>query len=152
MNCYHVPIRMASKNKLIASAAEDTEQVGLWLTAEGDTEGNGAVTLENSLVASYKTNIRLPYNPTIPQSLVFTQKKWIFYVRTRTFPNVCNSFIHDHEKLKTLLISVNLWIHKNGGYPYSEILLSDEQEQATGTGNDMDESETHYAKWRKQLF
>ena len=43
--------------------------------------------------------------------------------------------------LETLQISFNLWIREKCGYPYSGILLSRDQEQSTGEGNNVDKVE-----------
>lgn len=53
-------------------------------------------------------------------------------------------------KLEIIQRSSHWWLEKLIViYPYNGILLSSEKEQATATGNNMDESQQHYAKWKK---
>lgn len=74
------------------------------------------------------------------------------YVHTRhmTACGCIQWLSHNHPKLEGTQRSTNWWVEKQiAAYPYNRIPLNNTQEQATDTHNNMDESQTHYAKQKK---
>lgn len=79
--------------------------------------------------------------------------KYLIYkmsIKKKFYLNVYGSFILSIPKLKVNQMSINRWIDKQIlAYQFNGILRSNKKGCTTKTLNNMDESQKHYAEWKK---
>lgn len=74
---------------------------------------------------------------------MFTQNIWLDV-------NVYSGFTYNHPKLDITHMSVNWWMDKQiAPQSYNTILFDNIEKQTTDKCNNTDESQMHYAKWKK---
>lgn len=103
---------------------------------------NGKGTLEKSLIISYKLNIYFVIQ--LPLLSTYYSRKIKTYVHIKTFTQMALFMISPNGE-QSKYSSTGEWVNN----PHNGILFCNKNEQTTNICNNMDESQKHYAQWKR---
>lgn len=104
------------------------------------------------LLVSHKSIYTFAIKAIRSHSWVYTLEKWKLVFTEKPFTNVYSSCIGNWPTLETPHISFSGWMDKQTVLnAHNEILLSNKKGQAIDIHDNLDECQTHYAKWKEPV-
>lgn len=143
-------MKMALKTTDCTEHKQECSEVGILIRCWWENE-MGQPFWKNTGQLLIKLNIPLPYDPAI-HSAVFLLRKWKLYSHKSLYMNVFSVSIHESHKLEMTQVSIHGWIAKQVVVHSShEILPSNIKKWMTETCSHLDDSQKHYAQWKKAV-